>query len=169
MIYSILFDKSGEETRKSTWNDFHLIPSSKPDVALPQRAYKYVDVPGRSGALDFTNYLTSEPVYSDRTGQWEFILVYEYNRIKIDRHSFITRRNELLDYFDGSEMQVRLSVDDSGDWTRTDWDLVIPTYYYKGRVYVSGFTPGEQNTSVTLSYRLGPYKYRNSNNKESGI
>ena len=151
-FHSIIFTKNS--VTKNTWNDFHLIPSSRPDVAIPARTFKYVDIPGRVGSLDLTDYLTGAPSYADRSGTFEFVVIKEYDGQIIDNRSWIARKNELLSFFDGSQMRVRLEDDN--------------THYYIGRVTMETWTTGEAFSTASLNYRLSPVKY-NLNETEAGI
>lgn len=153
-FHSIIFTKNGVD--KNTWNDFHLIPSSRPDVAIPSRAFKYVDIPGRSGSLDLSEYLTgTNPTYSDRSGGFEFVVIREYGGIVIDNRSWIERKRELVNFFDGSIMNVKLEDD--------------PSYYYTGRITVENWQTGDAFSSVTINYRLKPFKYDSTTELEAGI
>lgn len=153
-FHSIIFTKNN--VNKNTWNDFHLIPSSRPDIAIPARSFKYVDIPGRSGSLDLSDYLTGNNVtYSDRSGTFEFVVIREYAGVVIDGRSWVDRKNELVNFFDGSVMNVKLEDDTS--------------YYYTGRVTVESWQTGEAFSTITVNYRLQPFKYNSSNGQEAGI
>lgn len=52
-----------------TWDDWKLIPSSRPVIAPPIERTKFVPVPGRDGALDYSRTPANRPTYDDRTGK----------------------------------------------------------------------------------------------------
>lgn len=140
----------------NSWNDFYLIPSSRPNIAQPSRSFKYVDIPGRSGSLDLTTYLNGNtPVYSDRTGSIEFVVIREYNGRVIDNRPWYDRKQELVDFFDGRVMRIQLEDD--------------PRYYYEGRVTLESWQTGESFSSATIQYHLAPYKYDSETGQEAGI
>ena len=59
---------------KNTWDDWKMIPSSRPVVAPPVEKVVSVDVPGRDGTTYLSNSLTGYPVFKSREGTWEFYL-----------------------------------------------------------------------------------------------
>lgn len=149
--------KSGNErvrkvTDRHSWDDFRLIPSTPPSVPQPTPNFKFIDVPGREDSIDATYYLTDKLTYSDRTGTLEFI-VYPDTKLF---ETWATRKNTLASFFDGSEMQMMLDDD--------------PTYAYWGRFYLKEWTPGEAYATVSIEYRVRPYKCKtnNSDKKELG-
>ena len=154
-FHSINFIRDGSNTYNS-WNNFHLIPSSRPNIANPQRSFKYVDIPGRSGSLDLTTYLTGEtPVYGDRSGTLEFVVISEYEGKIIDNRPWYDRKQELINFFDGRTMRIQLEDD--------------PRYYYEGRITLESWQTGETYSAITLNYRLKPYKYNIATGQEAGI
>lgn len=159
MFYSLTFEKkvNGNSVSKNTWNDWHLIPSSRPDISIPSRNLNFVDIPGRDGSLDISEYLAGRPTLSDRTGSWEFIVVSEYDGKDVDLRSWLVRKNELITFLDGSVMKVRMEE--------------LPGYYYEGRVYTepNSWKTGSNFSTITFAYRLKPYKYNASTGKEAGI
>ena len=73
MYHSITFDNE-----KNTWDDWHLIPSSRPLVVPPSIKSNYVDVAGIDGGIDLSDYPTSQPTYNYREVSWEFIVMNGY-------------------------------------------------------------------------------------------
>ena len=72
MYHSITFrDNNGNEV--NTWDDWHLIPSTRPLVNLPSVRTKNVEIPGANGSVDLTEILSGEPLYGDRTGSFDFL------------------------------------------------------------------------------------------------
>lgn len=160
MFYSLTFYKksiSGSVYIRNTWDNWHLIPSSRTDISYPARTFNYVDIPGRDGALDITDYLSGKPNLSDRTGTWEFIVVSEYEGETVDSRPWISRKKEVSDFLDGSI--IRVVMED------------LPGYYYEGRIYTEPnfWKTGQSFSTITISYRLKPYKYNIETGKEAGL
>ena len=122
---------------KNTWDDWHLVPTSRPLVPPPGVNTSYVTVPGASGALDLTEALTGYPTYSNRTGSWGFIVMNDYGEGD-------ARYSEIMGYLHGK--QLRAILDDD------------PNYYYEGRFSVSGWASNKNWSRITINYNVGPYK-----------
>lgn len=136
-MYHSLFITKGDTTI-NTWANWYLIPSSRPVVAQPTMAEKYVEIPGMDGSLDLTDYLTQTPSYSDRKGTWEFYVMNGYG-------SWEARRADIASYLDGSKMRVMLEDDLDN--------------YYVGRVILKEWRSEPQFSKVVFEYHLNPYKY----------
>ena len=145
MYHSITFfdgvlDQQGKPVGKNTWDDWYLIPSSRPTVAQAGVSTSFVDIPGRrDGPFDMTEYLTGGVVYGQRSGSFEFI-------VDNDHEYWETLRNTIASYIHGKRMRIILEDD--------------PGFYYEGRFAVSGWSSESWNSKVTISYTLNPYKYR---------
>ena len=63
---------------KNTWDDWHLLPSTRPLFNPPPTKTKQVDIPGANGAIDLSESLTGYPVYENRTGSTEFYVANGY-------------------------------------------------------------------------------------------
>lgn len=127
---------------RNTWDNWHLIPSSRPVVARPTTNYKYIDIPGTDGSLDITDYLVGRPTYSDCSGSFEFYVENDYG-------DWAARKSELSTFLNGRRMKMILEDD--------------PDYYYMGRFTLNQWKAGANFSSVTIDYRVEPYKYRSSN------
>ena len=125
---------------KHTWEDWHLIPSSRPGVSMPQIRTKFIEIPGAFGTLDLTELLTGCPVFGDRSGSWEFIMDPD----RTDKMNWANLYQTIAMYIHGRRHTVILTDD--------------PEYYYQGRLAVGGLQPGEAFTSITINYQLEPYK-----------
>lgn len=145
MYHSISFD-IGDKKVYNTWNKWHLIPTTRPVVVQPTQTYNYVEIPGRTGALDITDYLFKGPTYSDRIGSFEFYVA---------DNVFANRKMELAKFFDGSKIMKMMLEDD-------------PKYYYRGRFFFKQWTPEATYSRVTIEYRLEPYRYT-SDGKVDGL
>ena len=96
----------------NTWDDWHLIPSSRPTISHPEVVTNYVTVPGLSGSIDLTEYLTSGPVYNDRTGSFDFYVMNGFE-------SWLTIRQKIVEAVHGKRIKMVFEDD--------------PLYYYEGR------------------------------------
>lgn len=145
MYHSITFgtgalDNDGRFLGKNTWDDWHLIPSSRPVVAQSNVATTYVDIPGRrDGPIDMSEYLTGGVVYGQRSGSFEFY-------VDNDHEYWETIRMNIASYLHGKRMKMCLEDD--------------PGFYYEGRFTLANFVSEATNSKVTINYAVGPYKYR---------
>lgn len=137
--------------RYNTWNNWHLIPTTRPVVAQPTPNYTYVDIPGADGSLDITDYLIGRPTYSDRTGSFDFY-VADYNG---EKKSWSSVRAQIASVLNGRVMKMFLEDEKEN-------------YYYEGRVYLKQWTPDSNFSKVTIEYRLKPYRYK-ADGKKAGL
>ena len=68
MYHSLIIDG------KNTYDDFGLIPTSRPIINPSSPRYSYIEVPGMSGVLDVSDSLTGKMSYENRTGSIEFLV-----------------------------------------------------------------------------------------------
>lgn len=123
----------------NTWTTWHLIPSSRPTIAHPTVATKFVEIPGGDGALDLTNYLTGGPVYGMRTGSLSFYIDNDH-----EHYEYI--REKIMATLHGKRLKMVLDDD--------------PSYYYEGVFTVGNLEPGAAYSSISISYQLDPYKLK---------
>ena len=145
MYHSLIFQYGN--TKVNTWDNWHLIPSTRPTLAQPTPAYTYVEIPGADGSMDITDYLIGRPTYSDRQGTFEFYVANDYG-------NWAARRAEISAFLNGRKMKLYLEDD--------------PQYYYEGRFFFKQWTPDASHSKVTIEYRVKPYRYL-SNGKEAGL
>jgi phage-related protein len=150
MYHSLIFQRDGEVLSYNTWNNWHLIPSVRPVVAMPTPQYKYVEIPGSSDQLDLSTYLTGKIIYSDRKGAFQFY-------VDNDGRNWQSRRAELSEFFDGRKMKLILEDD--------------PNYYYYGRFFFKEWSSDNStnHSMVTIEYQLSAYRYRIFDGKEVGL
>lgn len=122
---------------KNTWDDWHLVPTSRPLVPPPNVNTSYVTVPGSSGSLDLTEALTGYPTYANRTGSWEFLVLNGYGE-------WYARYSDIMSYLHGKRFRAILDDD--------------PNYYYEGRFSVASWASNKDWSRITISYNVGPYK-----------
>lgn len=122
---------------KNTWDDWHLVPKSIPVFNPPPVKTNYIDIPGGDGALDFSEALTGHPVYGNREGSIEYILINGYE-------TWQETHDAILNYLHGKKMSVVMEDD--------------PDYYYIGRFSINEFKSNEDNYTITINYVMEPYK-----------
>lgn len=125
----------------NTWLDYHMIPTSRPLVAMPEVKTNSIEVPFRDGEIELSTFVTNKklPNYSNRKGTWEFIIPPLLSQWPTDHQRVANNLHGLYKY-------VVLEDD--------------PEYFYYGRVSISNWVnsaDGSPNT-VTLGYNLDPYK-----------
>lgn len=122
----------------NTWYDWHLIPTSRPTIAHPEVLTKFVQIPGKSGQLDLTNYVCTKSVYANRTGTLQFYAIEEYTDYRV-------LRTEMMRILHGRKLRINLEDD--------------PLYYYVGRIDVNGWVNEKSRPKISITYNLEPYKY----------
>ena len=122
---------------KNTWDDWHLIPSSRPVFNPPSTKTQYVDLPGGNGQIDLTEALTGYPVYENRTGSHEFYVENGYK-------DWSDLYSEIMNYLHGKSMEAFLEDD--------------PYYVYVGRFEVNEWKSDKWNSIITIDYNVYPYK-----------
>ena len=132
MYHSITFGD------KNTWDDWYLIPSSRPVITPPSPKTTYVDIPGAHGSLDYTEVLADGVVYSNRGGSIEFY-------VDNDHKPWFYIYSEIMTYLQGKYMKMVLEDD--------------PSYYYIGRYAVNDWKSDSNNSMITIDYNVDPYKY----------
>lgn len=130
---------SGFKTRhKHTWEDWFLIPSSRPVIATPQVRTKMIDIPGLQGKLDLTEILTGYPMYDTRTGSLNFI-------VDNGHVNWAYAQQRLAQELHGRRLKMVL-LDDMD-------------FYYEGRFQLNEWKSEAQNSSIVINYELDPFKH----------
>lgn len=122
---------------KNTWDDWFLIPSTRPLVNPPKPNTKGIQVPGRNGTLDMSTVLTGYMTYQNRTGSWEFI-------VDNDHWDWSTAYSTIMGYLHGQDKYVALEDDKE--------------FYYKGLLSVNSWKSDKSWSLITIDYDLHPYK-----------
>jgi len=135
--HSLIFRHPDDSNEVNTWDSWHLIPTSRPSMSIPGTQNKFVEIPGMSGSYDLSDYLTSETVYADRSGSFEFVVDNEYE-------DWVTLYKRILSYLQGRRLRMILTDD--------------PKWFYEGRFNVDGWVSEPARSKVTISYRVGPFK-----------
>ena len=123
-----------------SWEDWHLIPKSRPVITPPVERTSFVTVPGRHGKLDLSWALTGGPVYDNRTGNIDFYVDTS------KWHGWHTAYMTILNALQGQSVQIRLTDD--------------PSFIYKGLVYVDKWSSDERYSTISFKYDLYPFKHR---------
>ena len=122
---------------KNSWDDWHLAPTSRPVFNPPKPKYKTVDVPGGDGHLDMSELLTGYPVYENRTGSFEFIVMNGYLE-------WYESYSNIMDYLHGKKL--RAVLDDDRE------------YFYEGRFSVNEWKSDKAYSLIVIDYNVSPYK-----------
>lgn len=122
---------------KNTWDDWHLIPSSRPLFLPPDVKTNYVDIPGTDGHADITEALTGEVLYKNRQGSIEFYVANGYQEWEY-------LYSEIMNYLHGQKMRAYLEDD--------------PGFYYEGRFSVSKWESNKYRSTIVIEYNVAPYK-----------
>lgn len=122
---------------KNTWDDWHLIPTTRPLFNPPSVKTNMIDIPGGDGVLDLTTALTGRPTYNNRTGSWTFIV---QNGFK----DWATLYSEIMAYLHGQKLRAVLEDD--------------PSYFYEGRFSVNQWKSDKDWSQIVIDYNVGPYK-----------
>lgn len=141
----------------NTWDDWCLIPSSRPLINPPAPKTKFVDIPGRDGVLDLSEIVNPYTVYGNRTGSIEFIVVNRnmdayYNELTDNQRENFTATwysvySNILSFLQGKSGLQCMLVDDLN-------------FYYEGRISVNSWKSSESWSTITLDYNVKPYKMR---------
>ena len=136
MYHSMTFIKN-DTVEKNTWDDWHLIPTSRPVFNPPNVKTKYVEIPGSDKVIDLTESLTGYPVYGDREGSLEFIVENGHK----EWHEIYS---EIMAFLNGYHLKVILEDDIS--------------HYYEGRFSVNEWKSNKHWSLIVIDYILNPYK-----------
>lgn len=126
-------------TDRNTWDNWRIVPTSRPVFAPPAPKTNYTEVPGANGKLDLSQILTGYPLYSNRTGSIEFIVMNDF------RH-WQTAYTDIMTTIHNKKLFCVYEED--------------PEYFYVGRWSVQSWTTGNDHSKIVLAYDLEPYKWR---------
>lgn len=132
MYHSIFFGD------KNTWDDWHIVPTSRPVLKPPAQKTNYVDIPGADGSFDFSETLTGYPTYNDREGSFEFLVMNDYQ-------PWIVLYSQILEHIHGQKLKMILEDDDQ--------------YFYEGRFEVEEWQSTTPRSIINIKYKVGPYKW----------
>jgi len=122
---------------KNTYEDWKLIPTSRPLIAPPTPKTNYVEIPGAHGMIDYTEVLSGVK-YNNRSGSWEFKVLNGYTE-------WYKRYSEIMNYLQGRKCRVILDDD--------------PGYYYNCRLSVNSWRSDKDWSTIVIDYIAEPFKY----------
>ena len=129
----------------NTWDQFHIVPTSRPFVAAPELKSNEVDVPGSDGSIDLTEAPQGRSTYQNRTGSWEFIIMNDFCQPISTHMEWYTAYSNIMDYLHGRRFRVVLEDD--------------AAYFYEGRLTVSDYVSENNYSKITIDYNLAPFKW----------
>lgn len=135
----------------NTWDDWHILPISRPIFTPPKIKEKYIDVPGGNGVLDLTESLTKYPTYDNRKGSFEFRIMNHYEKngklmLETKRTGrWAERYSEIMEYLHGQSLYAVLDDD--------------PTWFYQGRFSVDDLKSEDTWSVITIGYNVNPFKW----------
>lgn len=136
MYHSMTFIKN-YYAQKNTWDDWHLIPTSRPVINPPTVKTKEIEIPGSDDVIDLTESLKGYPIYGNREGSLEFI-------VENGHEEWHLIYSEILNFLNGQYMKVILEDD--------------LAHYYEGRFSVNEWKSDPHWSVITIDYNLKPYK-----------
>ena len=122
---------------KNTWDDWHLIPTSRPLFAPPEPRSRYVEIPGTDGNLNLSEILTGYPVFNNREGSMEFAVANDY-------WDWTVAYSTIMNYLHGKALKAILEDD--------------PGFYYEGRFWVDEWKSDKYYSTITINYNVYPFK-----------
>jgi len=139
MYHSVIFGD------KNTWDDWHLVPETRPVINPPEPKFSKVDIPSGDGDLDLTNALSPYTYYNNRTGSIDFIVVNDmYCQVDHEKEWYM-RYTEIMNYLHGKKMRMILEDDKQ--------------YFYEGRFSVNQWESDVHYSKITIDYDVTPYKW----------
>lgn len=138
MYHSITFGSM------NTWDDWHLVPSTRPVFNPPTLKKKTMEISGMDGIIDLSESITGYPVYNNREGSFEFIVMNDYK-------SWEKAYSDIMDYLHGRVMRAVLEDD--------------PNYYYEGRFTINNWKSDSKYSLITIDYSIEPYKIESAETK----
>ena len=127
------------DTDRNTWEHWRLVPTSRPAIATPNCKTNFVNVPGANGKLDLSQALTRYPLYENRTGTLECLVMNDFR-------SWQEAYTDIMTTLHNKRMICVYEED--------------PEYYYIGRWTVTSWKTGDNYSTITIGYDLEPFKYR---------
>lgn len=121
-----------------TYDDWGLIPASRPVVSLPEVKTSYVECDAIDGSgIDVSEALTGYPLYKHRKFSQEF-----YRQSKDNWSGGFDR---IFNWLHGRKIKMILDDD--------------PSHFYTGRVQISAAKSDSYWSTITITAELDPFKY----------
>lgn len=128
---------TGGEVRKNSWDDWHLIPTSRPAIAPPNARTVTSERSLCDGVFDFSQTLFGKITYGFREGEIEFL-------IDNGHMLWCLLYSEIMDTIHGQ--YARLYLEDE------------PDCFYEGRLFVKEFRSEKDWSYITVAYKLNVEK-----------
>ena len=141
--HSITLTDLNTGSSRNTWDDWHIVPTSRPKFNMPPVKTNYLDIPGVDGALDLTASLIGRSVYGNRTGSFEFLVMNDYDDDDPE-DTWSKKYSDIAMFLHGKEYQAILDDD--------------PEFYYFGRFSVNEWKSDPHWSLIVIDYNVGPYK-----------
>lgn len=122
----------------NTYDDWKIVPLSRPIIAAPSFKEKYVDLPGAYGSLDFSRAQLGLPTYGNRVGQWEFVVLNDFR-------SWDVAYSDIQHTVHGKRCFVTLEDDKK--------------HFYVGNLTLNEWRSDPGWSRIVISYNLEPFKY----------
>lgn len=126
----------------NTFNDWRIVPTSRPLVNPPPFKEDYTDIPGTYGSLDFSRARTGLPIYGNRTGSWEFVVLNDFR-------PWEQAYSEIQHTLHGKRCIVTLEDD--------------LDHYYVGNLTLNEWRSDPGWSRIVINYNLEPFKYDKTN------
>lgn len=136
--HSVIFGPTDGSAGMHTWEDWFLIPTSRPTMSMPGAQNKFVEIPGMNGSYDISDYLTPDVTYTDRSGSFEFV-------VDNDHADWLTIYRSIAAYLHGQRLRMILTDD-------LEW-------YYEGRFTLDEWKSEQARSKISISYRVAPFKF----------
>lgn len=133
-IHSINFKKVNDSSFKNSWKDFHLIPTKRPSINIPQPNTFIVQIPGTNKRIDITDHIDPKLTFGKCEGEWEFKIAHE------EWDNWETAFNTITNYINGDDNIIYLSDE--------------PDYYYSGVLTISNYKPEKDYSTIVVHYEL---------------
>ncbi len=121
---------------RNTFEEWGMVPTSRPVIDPPKVKTTYVDLPATNGVLDYSDLLTGVVPYGRREGSWEFALK--------PGQTWATVYSSIMNYLHGTKHTVILEDD--------------PAFLYTGRLTVNKWKSDPGYSRITIDYSLEPFK-----------
>lgn len=132
--------------RKHSYTDWGLILKKRPVIDPPEPKTVYIDIPSSDGSLDMTESLTGFVAYKDRK------ITMEFNVISA-RSGWSSLYTTIMGFVHGKKLRIVFDED--------------PNYYYQGRVEVDSWKSDKRTSTIIITAKVDPYKYKQTLTVES--
>lgn len=144
LYFSIKFSDLDGRNEVDTFDDWKIVPESRPLVSPPDVKTEYLDIPGADGSLDYTEALSGLK-YTNREGSWTFYVLNPLANIGGKYLKWNELYSLILKTVHGKRKRI---------WLESD-----PDYYYTGRIFVDQWNSNKDYSKITLKYIIDPWKY----------